>query len=317
MNVGDILDQAFTFYRKSFLTLIGIVAVVSVPVAIVQILGGLLAGSRLTAILASGGSAAASVPPSQTPTLLLGSALLGIAYLLGLAGSILQSGALAVVVSERFLGRSVNLRQAYARTLGRWRALLAMALVLALVYGLLFGVLVIPFLLLLGMGIFEPSLASGPVANAALGAVFCLFCGFWPVLLVVYLALQIRWLFAPQAIVVENCGGLDGLRRSWRLVRGSFWRVLGINLVLTVLVSLISATPAFAIQMAVSLLPSFLLETVINNAVGTVINIVALPLQFAVLTLLYYDLRMRKEGFDLELLARQQLAASLASLATP
>jgi hypothetical protein len=52
--------------------------------------------------------------------------------------------------------------------------------------------------------------------------------------------------------------------------------------------------------MGVSGLP----QRILNQAVSGVTNIVVQPIQLGTVTLLYYDLRIRKEGFDLERLAR-------------
>jgi len=140
-------------------------------------------------------------------------------------------------------------------------------------------------------------------------------CVTFPIVFIAYYGVWVRLLFATQAIVLENLGGMDGLRRSWRLVRGSFWRVLGIALVLSILVGIIGTGPVYLISFLTNALPSPAFAIVINATAQSLINIAVLPLQFAAFTLLYYDLRIRKEGFDLQLMA-QQLVPSLGGLAT-
>jgi hypothetical protein len=311
MNAGDILDQAFSLYRTHFLTLLGVVAVVGVPLSLLSTIGSLLTGGRLASLITGGGRTVPGLPPSEGPLLWLGLALVALSTLLGFVATILQSGALAVVISERYLGRAVTIRQAYTRSLRRWQPLLAMTLVELLAYIPLVAILVLPFALLIAIGGTGPS-PTNEAATALLGLLTCGICVFLPVLLAVYFSLSVRWLFAAQTVVIEERGGLAALRRSWELVRGSFWRVLAIDLLLTILGAILTAGPVLAIQLAASLLPSFAIVTVANNIVSTALNIVVLPLQFAALTLLYFDLRIRREGFDLELLAQQRLTVAAA-----
>jgi hypothetical protein len=48
-------------------------------------------------------------------------------------------------------------------------------------------------------------------------------------------------------------------------------------------------------------LPSPLLRLVVQTVASGLVGIIVTPLQFTTLTVLYYDLRIRKEGFDLQL----------------
>ena len=311
MTVGDILDQSFSLYRKNFTTLVGIVAVVHVPLLVLQIAGGLLFGTQL---INRNGSFA--LTQTQSLATLAGIGILGLSAIVAGLASIFETSALSVVVSERLLGNSVNLRQAYGRALSHWRALLAMIFIIfgATVFCLL--LLFIPLVLLLVLVGALSGTGTGSAAAALSTSLFaCLICLALPIVLIGSYAVSVRLLFAPQAIVLENMGGIDGLRRSWRLVRGSFWRVLGITLVLSILVAIIGQGPAYVIAIVANLLPFPVLGLVINATAQSLINVIVLPLQFAAFTLLYYDLRIRKEGFDLQLMA-QQLAPSLSGLAT-
>jgi hypothetical protein len=99
----------------------------------------------------------------------------------------------------------------------------------------------------------------------------------------------VRFVVAAQATVLERQSVTDSLRRSWNLVEGNWWRVFGIVLVVAILVILLEA------------LVSRLVGTVVGTALGTglstvVVGTVIQPIQSIALTLLYYDLRIRKEG---------------------
>lgn len=307
MTVGDILDQSFTIYRQSFVTLVGIVAIIHVPLLVLQLIGGLLFGTQLTDLFGARGATPA-LTTTQTAAILIGAALFVVAAIATGIASIFQTGALAVVVSERFLGNTITVRDAYARALRRWPSLLAMILILGAFNLAFFAVFFVPFFLLIFAGVLG-SAAGGSGAGAAAGAMLslfvCIVCLAYPLLLVGYYAVNTRLTFATQTIVLEHLGGVDGLRRSWNLVRGSFWRVLGINFVLGLLVGLIAQGPSFAISIGANLLPWPMVGFVLNIAAQSIIQILILPIEFAALTLLYYDLRIRKEGFDLQLLAQQ------------
>lgn len=108
------------------------------------------------------------------------------------------------------------------------------------------------------------------------------------------------WSFLAQVIVLERLG-FGSFGRSRQLVSGYWWRTFGIRVVLYLLVAILTsvATGVGAAIFAALGEPGRLLGT----ALGQVANIIVLPFKIGVLTLLYFDLRIRKEGFDLEQMA--------------
>jgi hypothetical protein len=107
-------------------------------------------------------------------------------------------------------------------------------------------------------------------------------------------------------VVLEDNGPIAAMRRSWDLVRGSIRRALGIVVATGILSFLVSTVPStfgslvlFRLSGANNTLFSMLL-----SIVGLAGQILLEPLLFAVYTLFYYDQRVRKEGYDLELLAQ-------------
>jgi hypothetical protein len=304
MNIGDLLDGAFSLYRRNFVTLVGIVAVATLPVLLLEVVASVLLLPADPFFLRGGVRSLPDLTPLQTGSLLGGGLLFVVAGLLGALAGIFETGALATFISESYLGRQLDIRSAYARALRRWPALLGMSLFLLLIYGMLFAVVIVPVGLSILLGVVG---RSGDILGVL---AICLACGILPVLLVVFYVLGLRWQFAPQAIVVENCGTLDGLRRSWNLITGSFWRVAGINLVLGILIWIISSVVSFSLQFAGALLPSFVLVNLLSTVVTSALQMAVLPIQLATLTLLYYDLRVRKEGFDLEMMAQQLAPAA-------
>jgi hypothetical protein len=99
------------------------------------------------------------------------------------------------------------------------------------------------------------------------------------------------------------------LARSWRLVRGSWWRVLGITLLAGLIVAITGAILQLPFSIPAGLITSHagtplhppLLAVIIGTVGMIVARTVTGALQAGVYVLLYVDLRMRKEGLDMAL----------------
>jgi hypothetical protein len=315
MSIGDMLDTAFRLYRQHFLTFIGIVALLQVPMAILQFLILL----PYTQVVQRFATRPPVVRPGQSlldifpfgELLPYYALLLGLGVIQYLVVYNLMSGALANAISRGYLGKPVSILSAYSFGFGRFLSLLVASLAP-------FAISLVMFAVLAGCGFAALStlgVRSGeqPNVGLAIGAVVGLI-GVVFLMLLAMLFFYIRLLLSTQAIVLEGRGPLAGISRSWRLVGQSFWRSLGIVLLVFVfayVVSLIVQLPVLAI-LAFSgvLLSNPALYQGINVLMTYLALIVILPLQFIIFTLLYYDLRIRKEGYDLELIAEAQQAAA-------
>lgn len=105
----------------------------------------------------------------------------------------------------------------------------------------------------------------------------------------IYLA--VRWYFVAQAVVIDRRRGVDALQRSSELVTGSWWRVFGIGLLVTVI-----ATIASLVSLPVSLVAEEVDRAVIALAGSIIAELIAAPFVAIVATLLYFDLSGRKAG---------------------
>lgn len=304
MTAGDILDQAIRIYRHNFVSLVTIVAIVSVPVVLIQV----AFSAPLFSFTNDFSDSVLINSPELSGLLWIGSF---IAAIVAAVLTVFQNAALAWFVSERFLGRATTVRQSYGKAFRRWLALLIAAVFLVIAVGglfvIIFGVAFVP---LIGLGAF----AASDAAAALAGLVFLCMCALFIPALVVSLFLYTRWTFWTQAIVIENYNSTGGLGRSWKLTRGTFWRVLGFNFILFVIISFFSAGPIYLISFTAFFLPSVALAFVINTLASSLIVMVITPLQYAVLTVLYYDVRIRKEGFDLQFQMENTGAGSLPPL---
>jgi hypothetical protein len=117
--------------------------------------------------------------------------------------------------------------------------------------------------------------------------------------------LSVAWSLSYPALMFEDVRGVKALGRSFSLVRGRWWATFGALLVMYLIVVVISAILG-ALFGAVLLgsTDNEALAAVVYTIVNTLSSLITLPLFAAVLTIIYFDLRVRKEGFDLHLLAR-------------
>jgi hypothetical protein len=121
-------------------------------------------------------------------------------------------------------------------------------------------------------------------------------------------------LTAP-ALVVENLPtSIAALRRSWALTRGARWKMVGIfiPLLLLLVIPMIGVTLIAGVLAALGGLAvgnEGVFAGILGAALAGLIQMLVYPLFNCALTVAYYDQRIRKEGFDLELLAARLRAA--------
>jgi len=136
---------------------------------------------------------------------------------------------------------------------------------------------------------------------------------------VLLLIVGIVWvwvLFAlnTPALLFEDLRGTKAMGRSRALVKGHWWRIFGAMLVMQ-LITLVLASVIGALIGGVILVNSE--NEVVNATVLTAANVVAyavsLPLTAALTTYIYFDLRVRKEGYDIQLLAERIGAPATAA----
>lgn len=315
LNLNDILDVAFRLYRNNFVTFLGIAALLLMPFIILQLVVGLALNQGVTTDLLQ----MIDELPLFDPTtdsfadLPLGNLFAYIGVSLGL--SIIQAavvqqlinGALANAISRRYLNQPISILGAYDLGLGKIVALIAAGFLVVLISGLIFG-------LVFGcaMGGFVLIFASTTQQSGA-GAALAALVGFFGLLAVgigaalIVLFVAVRLLFVTQAIVLEDHGPISALGRSWRLTGGSFWRVLGIMLLINLLVYILTLIPSALLGGIIGAVfntpETFILQQTLSTLIGYLIQILVLPFLLIAYTLLYYDLRVRKEGFDLQLRA--------------
>ena len=117
----------------------------------------------------------------------------------------------------------------------------------------------------------------------------------------------IRWSVAMPALFAEGIGPVKALGRSWNLVRDNWWRTLGILFIVSIMVGLIQTALAALFGGVTAVIPGLSddIRAGLLTTVTTIVDALVGAIQPIAITMLYLDLRVRKEGLDLDQLARQ------------
>ncbi|MGW7518858.1 hypothetical protein ACWGJ2_25045 [Streptomyces sp. NPDC054796] len=299
LGVGEILDGAVTTMRAHWRTVLGIsLAVAIVTQVVATVVSGLwLQGSSDLEALANDPNPTSDEILSATSGTLSSSA---VAAVVGILGSVIATAMLTVVVSRAVLGRGVSTGEAWRDARPQLLRLLGLLVLVPLLVSLVILAGAVPGFALLTAG------ADGPgVALLLIGLVIGLAGAVW---------VWVRFSLSPPALMLEKQGVLTSMRRSGKLVRGSWWRIFGIQLLAYILVFIVSSI----IQMPTTFIGmlaggegtsaftgtapptgwTFLIITGIGAVVSSTIT---LPISAGVTALLYLDQRIRREALDLEL----------------
>jgi hypothetical protein len=117
----------------------------------------------------------------------------------------------------------------------------------------------------------------------------------------------IRWAVGMPALFAEGVGPVTALGRSWNLTRENWWRTLGILFIISIMVSLIQSAFGFLFTGIAAVIPGLGddLRAGLVTTVATLVQALVGAITPIAITMLYLDLRVRKEGLDLDQLARQ------------
>ncbi len=313
MGIGKLLDTVFRLYRAHFGRAVLTAAIFFVPVGLISsLLLGATMGSYTEFFTAALDQ---RVPADEFNTTVFGQvgqtilatlfvAVLG--YVLGALAFL----ALTVQADADSRGQPVTIGASVRGAFGRFWAytgftILAFLLAMAVFIGVYFGFILIALV----FGGMVAGLASVSDANeiVAVGAVIIGMLVFFAVAVLAMLPfvyLAGRWLVAPVLIYVERCGPVSALSRSWALTDGSFWRMTGLLLLLVILNSVVLVLPVNLIQFAMLVLVTPQMFGVVNGlltGLSYLISILWYPFLTWTLVLVYYDLRVRMENYDLTL----------------
>ena len=129
------------------------------------------------------------------------------------------------------------------------------------------------------------------------------FCLSSVLMLAVFLYLAARWLVAEVALMTEETGPLESLRRSWNLSRDLVLRTAGYLILISIATALVGSLFSALVDFVLfPLVPAVdqSWKTGISSAVSTLTSIITTPFYVVAIVLYYYNLRVRKEKYDFE-----------------
>ena len=107
---------------------------------------------------------------------------------------------------------------------------------------------------------------------------------------------------AAEAAALESGSSSDALRRSWELTKGFRWKALALGVVSIGLILVVFVGAGVVGGILGGVMGGL---DVVLVVLGACVSLLIYPVISCVFTVFYYDLRVRKEGFDLEMLSRQ------------
>ncbi|MPY64632.1 DUF7544 domain-containing protein, partial [Streptomyces spongiae] len=299
LGVGEILDGAVSTMRTYWRTVLGISLTVAVVTEIaVILLQGLVLNDAAGTEALNDPSASLDELTRALGTTMVSSAVV---LLISLLGTIVATALLTSVTSRAVLGKPVTTAEAWREARPQLLRLFGLTLLLPLIAIAIITVGLMPGILLVAAGE-----SGGGAGLAALGGIGAGVVALW---------LMIRFSLASPALMLEKQGVLKSMSRSTKLVRGSWWRVFGIQLlaalIANILASIIVIPFAFiAAALSGDGLSGFLNSTtgtvgwtfLIVSGIGSVIgSMLTFPITAGVTVLLYIDQRIRREALDLDL----------------
>lgn len=305
ISTGDVIDRSVRLYRKNF----GAFALLVALPGLVSYAAALMAGFGYF------GAIRETEPFAAIGHLVMAGAGYFIAYIISPLLYLFVTAALARSSADHImLGTPITFRGAIKLLRGRvGQIVLAWVLLMAIVIGVSAAAyFVLVALVLLTAAVF--SLAQGAstwVVGATMTFVVATGIG---AIVVLLLVMASRICFLPQVMMIEGRGAAESLRRSFQLGGRNWYRLGGILLFYYfVVASLVAAllVPVgvyFYLNRTFSSLNEWELFSwfaVLYSTASQFSTIVTLPILVIGLTLLYFDNRVRKEAYDIELMLRQ------------
>lgn len=306
LSIGDIYQGAFAAIKTNARTMFGFTAALLGVVLVISI-----ATNYAIINLVLPNYLSPSSPYAAVFTSLSGSfSQLGGSLLQALA-TVLLSGLIIVAVSRSVLGRVASSKEVWERTKSKFLPLIGLNIIISIISGLM---------MIIGIAVFFALLASAAsTANTDrefLQDLSIMLVGLFILMVISALVgsyLSIKFSVASPAMVLENLGVFAAIGRSWSLTRGNFWRLFGINILTAVITSMVAgifvgiadALGAIFIVVGSSspedVIASLNTTYILVMVMSTIAQLLILPFTSSVNALLYIDLRMRKEGLDVEL----------------
>lgn len=304
LDLGTLLGASFRVMRRNPRPTLGAaLAIQGVSIIVLFGLVGWATWAAFGRINASGSSNLATVTAGSYGLIVVAALVPG---LLVVAASALLQGVIAFEVSRGTLGEKPKFRQHWQHAKGRLMALIGWTFLLSAILSV--GIVVLVIIITLAVVIATVG------QQIAVGITFGIVLSLGIVALLAWLLTKLA--LVPSIILIERASVGAAVSRSWFLSRQNFWRVFGILLLVNAIISAISQVITFPLTFIAPLVIGLIvpnnpeassspvvlivfgvLSTVISVIAGSILSVI----QTSAISLLYLDLRMRREGLDLEL----------------
>ena len=286
MTLGEVLDRTFTLYKSNFWLFAGIMSLPLLLVFFVQV--------GATAFQKTAPAAAHAVVPSATivaKTVGAGFAVLVVYF----AIYAIAQAATIFAVSDLYLGRIATVRASFANVRGKALRAIGVVFLVLLMVGAAFFVLLIIASVLIALA---PGLARSP-------SIFLIIVPVFIVLMIPAFILLIRTAVAVPAAMLEDRSAAAAIGRSMDLTK-DFGMQMSLIFVLVFVLSLVASvvfqypfvfiTMRAVMEHRVVSFPVLVLQHLANFISSVLVG----PIGTIAFCLMYYNLRVRKEAFDLQ-----------------
>ena len=276
-SFSELFDAASLLLREHFRPLATLAATVAIPALLINVANVVINGP------APAFGATAPADMRQLMTTIPASVLV-------LCWSFVGVGALLRAASDAYLGLPVDPAGSLREAVGRAGGLIGshllayaagmLALAAAMVVMVLVGTLLVVGIRMVGLPPAGTAVLGGVLgATGAAGA------------LAAMAAVLARYANVSAVIMLEGAGATAALRRSSALGAGHLRRIVGLFAILMVF-SIVFSLLAVGLGAATG-------NGYVAQVVSTLLWVPIYPVVACLLTALYYDLRIRKEGFDI------------------
>jgi hypothetical protein len=289
MTLGEVLDRTFKLYRSYFWLFVGISAIPHLFVLLLEVATAKFTFAAATALQTAG------VTPAAMGRWYAGIVVLG---LVGVVMAAIAHAATVFAVSDLYLVRPASVRSAYAQLgLKIFRVLLILFLLF-----IVFGIAVVIASIAMAAVIAVVAAVMGAVAGPLLGGIVAIILALGMVALVIFLFCRVA-LSVPVAMI-EDMGAIRSIERSIHLTKGYAGQIFLIGLLATLIsyiAVLLLQSPFLVLTFTNPAYRHFSLGfTILQDLAGFIGGVVAGPIGAIGFALMYYNLRVRKEAFDLQ-----------------
>jgi hypothetical protein len=270
MPLGELLDETFKLYRRHFTVIAGVALIIIVPNLILSLISGSYRANPATYLQNvaqnfNNPNALATIQAQQQAY--TSSPLYLLSFPIAALLLPFSVGALYRAATSLAAGNVETIGSVLSGTLRRYFAVWGVVILAALLVVGVIGIVTIP--------------------------------------VVIWVA--IRWSVAIPALFAEGIGPVKALGRSWNLVRDNWWRTLGILIIVSIMVYIIDAALQALFTGVAAVVPGLTgdLRAGVVTTITTLVDALVGAISPIAITMLYLDLRVRKEGLDLDQLARQ------------